>query len=209
MKITHRTFTLLAATLFITACEQSTSPDKAIINPSTSSSTSTSSSSSSSTSTTSAGTTTTSTAPTTVTPTTLAPTTTLEKPADDKPAAAATPPASGATAGAQSSEKPTAEKPATDTPSASGEALAQQSGCFACHAIDRKLVGPAWRDVAKHYRGAADARDRLIVKVRTGGAGNWTEITGGVAMPPYSPRVSDSDIASLIDFILALPEQPN
>lgn len=99
-----------------------------------------------------------------------------------------------------------AEKPAH--PTASGEELAQRNGCFACHAIDRKVVGPPWRDVAARYRGDAGARERLIAKVHTGGKGNWTDVTGGVMMPPYSPRVSDPDIAALVDFILALPAQP-
>lgn len=94
-------------------------------------------------------------------------------------------------------------------PAAGGEELAQRSGCFACHAIDRKVVGPPWRDVAARYRGDASARERLIAKVHTGGKGNWTDVTGGVMMPPYSPRVADADIAALVDFILALPAQPN
>ena len=82
--------------------------------------------------------------------------------------------------------------------------LAQKSGCTACHAIDHKVVGPAWMDVAKRYAGDAGAKDKLVSKVKTGGKGNWTEVTGGVPMPPYSPRVSDGDIAELVDFILGL-----
>ena len=84
------------------------------------------------------------------------------------------------------------------------EALAKKSGCFACHAIDKKIVGPAWKDVAVRYKGDAGARDALIKKVKTGGKGNWTEVTKGVPMPPYSPRVKDADIATLVDFILKL-----
>jgi len=83
-------------------------------------------------------------------------------------------------------------------------ALAKKSGCMACHSVEKKIVGPAWRDVGKHYQGDAGARDALIVKVKTGGKGNWTKVTGGVPMPPYSPRVSDADIAKLVDFILSL-----
>lgn len=83
-------------------------------------------------------------------------------------------------------------------------ASATSAGCIACHKIDQKLVGPAWHDVAMKYNGDPAARAALIDKVRLGGAGNWTEVTGGVPMPPYSPRVSDEDIAALIDFILAL-----
>lgn len=82
--------------------------------------------------------------------------------------------------------------------------LAAASGCTACHAIDKKVVGPAWQDVAKKYKGNAGAKDALVAKVKAGGKGNWTEVTGGVPMPPYSPRVSDADIATLVDFVLGL-----
>jgi cytochrome c len=85
-----------------------------------------------------------------------------------------------------------------------GLALAQQSGCLACHKIETRLVGPAWQDVSKKYRGDDDARARLIAKVKAGGKGNWTEVTGGTPMPPYSPRVSDADIERLVSFVLAL-----
>ncbi len=83
-------------------------------------------------------------------------------------------------------------------------ALAKKSGCFACHNIEKKVVGPAWRDVSKRYLGDEGARARLIKKVHTGGKGNWTKVTGGVPMPPYSPRVSDADIETLVDFVLSL-----
>lgn len=78
--------------------------------------------------------------------------------------------------------------------------LAKKSGCLACHSVEKKVVGPSWKDVA------AKGGDRaaLIEKVKKGGKGNWTEVTGGVPMPPYSPRVADADIETLVDFILAL-----
>lgn len=82
--------------------------------------------------------------------------------------------------------------------------LAKKSGCLACHAVDKKVVGPAWNDVAAKYKGDAAARDALIAKVKAGGKGNWTDVTGGVPMPPYSPRVADADIEKLVDFVLAL-----
>jgi len=85
-------------------------------------------------------------------------------------------------------------------------ALAQKSGCLACHKIDKKLVGPAWQDVAKKYKGDAGAKAGLIEKVKKGGKGNWTEITNGAAMPPYSPRVKDEDIEKLVDFVLSLAD---
>jgi len=81
--------------------------------------------------------------------------------------------------------------------------LAKKSGCTACHAIDKKVVGPGWADVAKRYKGKGAKAD-LIAKVKKGGKGNWTEVTRGVPMPPYSPRVADADIEKLVDFILGL-----
>jgi cytochrome c len=96
--------------------------------------------------------------------------------------------------------------PANGAPalSTNGLELARKSGCLACHSIEKKLVGPAWKDVAARYRNDAGARAALIEKVKKGGKGNWTEVTGGTPMPPYSPRVSDADIEALVDFVLAL-----
>lgn len=78
--------------------------------------------------------------------------------------------------------------------------LAKKSGCLACHSVDKKIVGPAWKDVSAKYKGDAGARDALVAKVKAGGKGNW----GAVPMPPYSPRVSDADISKLVDFVLSL-----
>lgn len=87
---------------------------------------------------------------------------------------------------------------------ASGLDLARKSGCLACHSVDKKVVGPAWKDVAARYKNNAQAKSLLVNKVKTGGKGNWTDVTGGAAMPPYSPRVSDADITALVEFVLAL-----
>lgn len=78
--------------------------------------------------------------------------------------------------------------------------LAQARKCFSCHAIDRKLVGPAWKDVAAKYRGQKGAEARLIDKIAKGGSGVW----GPVPMPPNSPQVSEGDIRTLVRYILAL-----
>ena len=83
-------------------------------------------------------------------------------------------------------------------------ALAKKSGCLACHSVDKKLVGPAWKGVAARYRGNADARAQLIEKVSKGGKDNWKDITGGVPMPPYFPRVTKENIERLVDFVLSL-----
>jgi len=79
-------------------------------------------------------------------------------------------------------------------------ALAKKSGCLACHSVDKKIVGPGWKDVAAKYKGVASAKADLIGKVKSGGKGVW----GAAPMPPYSPRVSDENIEKLVDFILAL-----
>lgn len=82
--------------------------------------------------------------------------------------------------------------------------LAKRSGCLACHSIEKKVVGPAWNDVSKRYADDATAKSKLLEKVKKGGKGNWLEVTGGATMPPYSPRVSDEDIETLVDFVLGL-----
>ncbi len=79
-------------------------------------------------------------------------------------------------------------------------ALAKKSGCLACHAIDKKLVGPAWNDVAAKYPDDAASRSKLIDTVAKGGKGAW----GNIAMPAQSPRVPEADVAQLVDFILTL-----
>jgi cytochrome c len=78
--------------------------------------------------------------------------------------------------------------------------LAQKRGCFACHTIEKKLVGPSWNDIAAKYRGQKDAEAKLIVKVAKGGSGVW----GAVPMPPNSPKVGEADIKVLVRFILSL-----
>ena len=85
-----------------------------------------------------------------------------------------------------------------------GLMLARKSGCLACHQIEKKVVGPAWNDVAARYAGNPKAKSRLVEKVSKGGRGNWTDVVGNMAMPPYSPRVSAADIDTLVDFILNL-----
>lgn len=86
-----------------------------------------------------------------------------------------------------------------------GTALAKESGCFACHAIDRKVLGPAWQDVAARYADdQAAGKTHLLNKVAKGGSGAWADQGIAVAMPPYSPRVSDENIETLVDFILSL-----
>ncbi len=82
---------------------------------------------------------------------------------------------------------------------AKGDALAKASNCMACHAVDHKLIGPAYQDVAKKYKGDKEAEAKLIAKVKNGGAGVW----GQIPMPPNAPKVSDADIKTLVEWVLA------
>ncbi|NLR76510.1 MULTISPECIES: c-type cytochrome [Leeia] len=76
--------------------------------------------------------------------------------------------------------------------------LAKKHNCMACHAIDKKVVGPAFKDVAAKYKGVKDAETTLINKVKKGGSGVW----GPVPMPANSPQVSDADIKALVKWVL-------
>jgi cytochrome c len=80
-----------------------------------------------------------------------------------------------------------------------GAALAKSQNCLACHTVDKKLLGPAYRDVAKKYKGDKEAEEKLIHKVKTGGSGVW----GPIPMPANSPKVSDADIKTLVEWVLA------
>jgi cytochrome c len=79
-----------------------------------------------------------------------------------------------------------------------GEKLAKDKGCTACHAIDKKLVGPAYKDVAKKYKGDAGAAAKLADKVVKGGSGVW----GPIPMPPN--KVTPDEATKLVAYVLAL-----
>ena len=79
------------------------------------------------------------------------------------------------------------------------EALAKASGCFACHSIDKKIVGPAYKEVAAKYKNDKNAEAALIKKVKMGGKGAWGEIL----MPPNA-HVKDNDIKSMVQWILPI-----
>jgi cytochrome c len=85
------------------------------------------------------------------------------------------------------------------TPALASEELAKKNACTACHAIDKKLVGPAYKEVAKKYRDDKGAEAKLAEKVKKGGVGVW----GQVPMPP-TPAVKDEDVKTLVKWILAL-----
>ena len=83
-------------------------------------------------------------------------------------------------------------------PAMANEELAKKSGCMACHAVDKKVVGPAYKEVAAKYKGDKDAEAKLFKKVKEGGMGVW----GQVPMPPNS-FVKDEDIKTLVKWVLS------
>jgi len=80
------------------------------------------------------------------------------------------------------------------------EALAQKSGCLACHSVQQKVVGPAYKDIAAKYKGDKGAEARLVAKVKAGGSGVW----GPIPMPANSPQVKDEDIKTIVHWVLSL-----
>src|SRR5262245_19808915 len=83
-------------------------------------------------------------------------------------------------------------------PAAANEELAKKHGCFACHATDKKLVGPSYKEVAAKYRSDKGAEAKLVDKVKKGGTGVW----GSVPMPPNG-HVPEADIKTLVKWILS------
>ena len=81
-------------------------------------------------------------------------------------------------------------------PAFASKELATKSACLACHAVDKKLVGPAYQDIAKKYKASDEAM--LVAKVKAGGKGVW----GQIPMPPNA-AVKDEDAKTLVKWILA------
>lgn len=86
---------------------------------------------------------------------------------------------------------------AAASPALANLALAQKHACTACHAVDKKVVGPAYAEVAKKYAGQKDAAKALAASIKAGGAGKW----GPVPMPPQA-QLSEADLAALAGWIL-------
>jgi cytochrome c len=81
-----------------------------------------------------------------------------------------------------------------------GAELAQKSGCMACHGIDKKVLGPAFKDVARRYKDAKDVDAMLAKKIKDGTGGVW----GPISMPPNGPRISNADIKVLAAWVLTI-----
>ena len=78
------------------------------------------------------------------------------------------------------------------------EKLAQASGCLTCHGMDKKVIGPSFKQIATKYRNDKSAEAGLTKKVKAGGKGVW----GEVPMPP-NPHVKDPDVKTLVEWILS------
>lgn len=89
--------------------------------------------------------------------------------------------------------------PAVAADAAKVEALLKQYNCLQCHGTDKKILGPAYKDVAKKYKGQKDAAVVLAKKIKEGGKGVW----GPVPMPP-NDKVGDADIRLMVGWILSL-----
>ena len=87
---------------------------------------------------------------------------------------------------------------ALSAPALADQALATAKNCMACHAVDKKLVGPAYKDVAAKYAGQKDAVDKLAVKILKGGSGVW----GPVPMPANA-QVNEAEAKKLAAWVLS------
>ncbi|KWT94175.1 MULTISPECIES: c-type cytochrome [unclassified Variovorax] len=76
--------------------------------------------------------------------------------------------------------------------------LAQKNACLACHAVDKKLVGPSYQDIARKYAGQSDAAAKLAESIKKGGAGKW----GPIPMPAQ-PALSDGDAKTLAEWVVS------
>ena len=87
----------------------------------------------------------------------------------------------------------------TAGPALADQELAKSKNCMACHAVDKKLVGPAYKDVAAKYAGQKDAVDKLAAKIMKGGSGVW----GPVPMPANT-QVNEAEAKKLAAWVLTL-----
>ena len=85
------------------------------------------------------------------------------------------------------------------TPAMADQTLANSKNCMACHAVERKLVGPSYKDIAKKYANQKDAAEQLAGKIVKGGSGVW----GAIPMPA-NPQVSEADAKKLTAWVLSL-----
>ncbi len=114
--------------------------------------------------------------------------------AEEKPAETATP------ATATPAEKPAAETAGAATTEQVTKLMADKGyTCMACHQVEAKVVGPAFKEIAAKYKGDAQGATTLAGKIKAGGSGAW----GNMPMPP-NPTVTDEDMKTIVDWVLAL-----
>jgi cytochrome c len=91
---------------------------------------------------------------------------------------------------------------AASAPAFANADLAQKKNCMACHAVDKKVVGPGYKEVAAKYAGQKDAVDKLAQKIIKGGAGVW----GPVPMPATEvTKLSDAELKAAVSWLLKTP----
>ena len=77
--------------------------------------------------------------------------------------------------------------------------LMKKAGCFACHAVDKKILGPAYKEVALKHKGESGAAGKLVKVVRSGSKGTY----GSFAMPPNpASKISDEELHSVVEWVL-------
>jgi cytochrome c len=84
------------------------------------------------------------------------------------------------------------------------EALAKAKGCLACHTVEKKLVGPAYKDIAKRYAGQKDVEAKLAEKIIKGGKGAWAKELGAEIPMPPNTLVKPDEATKLVKWILSI-----
>jgi cytochrome c len=85
------------------------------------------------------------------------------------------------------------------SPAFASQDLAAKNGCMACHSVDKTAFGPAFKDVAKKYKGDKDAVAKLVAKVKGGGSGVWGDRT----MPPQ--QAPEAEVITIVSWMMAMP----
>ena len=81
----------------------------------------------------------------------------------------------------------------------SKRAIESMNGCYACHSVKTKVIGPAFIEISKRYKNQESANKQLVKKIKEGGSGSW----GNIPMNAH-PNISDVDLSSMVDWILSL-----
>jgi len=82
--------------------------------------------------------------------------------------------------------------------------LLKKHACLSCHAVDRELIGPSYKEVAAKYRGQKDAQKTLVEQVKKGSVGKWPNLKAKGVPMPGNPGVPDADAQAMVKYILSL-----